>query len=248
MAIIEFDHVTKRFGGVTALGGLSFAIPEGGIFGFLGANGAGKTTSLRLMMDIFRPDDGKITILGTTPSRENAVNIGFLPEERGLYPRMTVQDNLTFFARLRGMTPADARKAGAPLLERLGLDGQARNPVKTLSKGNAQKLQVATVLIAAPKLLLLDEPFSGLDPLAQQELLDLLQEIAGQGTTIVFSTHVMAQAERLCQSLLLLARGRLLFQGSMQEALASASAAGRQSTLHDMFLHYVGQELRGDAA
>ena len=216
--VLRFDQVTKRFGDLTAVDGLSFAVPEGGIFGFLGGNGAGKTTSLRMALDILTPSSGRIEILGTEPSRENSAAIGFLPEERGLYRRMTVLDTIVYFGRLKRMEAAAARKAALALLERLELADRARTPIAKLSKGLAQKVQVATALINTPRLLLLDEPFSGLDPVNQGVLEDLVTEAARNGATVVFSTHVMQHAERLCDRLLLLARGRKVFEGTQDDA------------------------------
>jgi len=217
-AVISFDEVTKRFGDLTAVDALSFAVPEGGVFGFLGGNGAGKTTSLRMALDILLPSSGRIEIMGNPPSRENAAAIGFLPEERGLYRRMTVLDTIVYFGRLKRMEAAAARKAAMALLERLELADRAKTPIAKLSKGLAQKVQVATALVNAPKLLLLDEPFSGLDPVNQGVLEDLVTEAARNGATVVFSTHVMQHAERLCDRLLLLAKGRKAFEGTQDEA------------------------------
>jgi ABC-2 type transport system ATP-binding protein len=219
--VLSFDRVTKRFGDLTAVDDLSFAVPAGGIFGFLGGNGAGKTTSLRLALDILAPSGGRIEVLGARPSRENAAAIGFLPEERGLYRRMTALDTIVYFGRLKRMDAGAARKAAMRLLERLDLADRAKTPVAKLSKGLAQKVQVATALVNAPRLLLLDEPFSGLDPVNQSVLEELIVEAAGQGATIVFSTHVMQHAERLCDRLLLLARGRKVFDGTQDDARRS---------------------------
>ncbi len=216
--VIEFERVTKRFGNLTAVDDLSFAVPAGGIFGFLGGNGAGKTTSLRMALDILAPSSGRIEVLGARPSRENAAAIGFLPEERGLYRRMSVLDTIVYFGRLKRMDAGAARKAAMRLLERLDLADRAKTPVAKLSKGLAQKVQVATALVNAPRLLLLDEPFSGLDPVNQSVLEELIAEAARAGATIVFSTHVMQHAERLCDRLLLLARGHKAFEGTQDEA------------------------------
>jgi ABC-2 type transport system ATP-binding protein len=216
--IMRFEDVTKRFGQFTAIDGLSFAVSEGGVFGFLGGNGAGKTTSLRMALDILEPSAGKIEVMGVAPSRENAAAIGFLPEERGLYWRMTVLDTIVYFGRLKRMEPAAAKRAALELLERLDLADRAKAPISKLSKGLAQKVQVATALVNRPRLLLLDEPFSGLDPVNQSVLEELITEAARGGATVVFSTHVMQHAERLCDRLLLLAKGRKVFEGTQDEA------------------------------
>ena len=220
-SVLLLDNVTKRFGDFTAVDGLSFAVPEGGVFGFLGGNGAGKTTSLRMALDIIRPTTGRIEVLGAPPSRENAAKIGFLPEERGLYRLMSVLDTVIYFGRLKRMDGGAARQAAMGLLERLGLQDRAATPMSRLSKGLAQKVQLATALVNAPKLLLLDEPFSGLDPVNQGVLEDVIRDLARGGATVVFSTHVMQHAERLCDRLLLLARGRKVFEGSQAEAKAA---------------------------
>ena len=220
-SVLVLDDVTKRFGDFTAVDGLSFAVPEGGVFGFLGGNGAGKTTSLRMALDIIQPTSGRIEVMGSAPSRENAARIGFLPEERGLYRLMSVLDTVIYFGRLKRMGKGAARKAAMGLIERLGLQDRAATPVSKLSKGLAQKVQLATALVNSPRLLLLDEPFSGLDPVNQGVLEEVIRELATGGATVVFSTHVMQHAERLCDRLLLLARGRKVFEGTQDEARAA---------------------------
>jgi ABC-2 type transport system ATP-binding protein len=220
MAILKLDHVVKRFGDFTAVDGLSFEVPEGGIFGFLGGNGAGKTTSLRMALDIIRPTSGTIEILGRRPGRENAAEIGFLPEERGLYRRMTVIDTIVYFGRLKGLDVANAKKEAERLIERFGLGEWTKAVVEKLSKGMSQKVQVAAAMVNRPRLLILDEPFSGLDPVNQKVLEDLVLETAQAGSTVVFSTHIMQHAERLTNRLVLLARGRKVFEGTQEEARA----------------------------
>jgi ABC-2 type transport system ATP-binding protein len=220
MTAVALDGVVKKFGGFTAVDNLSFAVPEGGVFGFLGGNGAGKTTSVRMMLDILRPDAGRIAVLGRAPSRENASALGFLPEERGLYRLMTVMDTVVYFGRLKGMSAPDATRSAATLIERLGLSQWARTALDKLSKGMSQKVQLATALVNQPRLLILDEPFSGLDPVNQGVLEELVREAAEGGATVLFSTHVMQHAERLAGRLLLLARGRKVFEGTQEEARA----------------------------
>lgn len=220
MAILMLDHVVKRFGDFTAVDDLSFSVPEGGIFGFLGGNGAGKTTSLRMALDILRPTSGRIEILGKAPGRENASDIGFLPEERGLYRRMKVLETIVYFGQLKGMDAATASTEGKRLIERFGLGEWTKMTVDKLSKGMQQKVQVAAAMVNSPKLLILDEPFSGLDPVNQQVLEDLVLEMASKGTTVVFSTHVMQHAERMTDRLLLLSRGKKVFEGTQEEARA----------------------------
>ena len=212
--MLTFESVTKQFGDFTAVNDLSFAVPEGGIFGFLGGNGAGKTTSLRMALDILRPTSGQVEILGRAPTRENAGLLGFLPEERGLYRQMTVMETIVYFARLKGMGEWPARKGADHFIERFGLGQWKRTPIEKLSKGLSQKVQLAAALVNQPRLVLLDEPFSGLDPVNQSVLEEVILEMAGGGATIIFSTHIMQHAERLCGRLLLLSRGRKIFEGT----------------------------------
>jgi len=221
MGILKLDHVVKRFGDFTAVSDLSFDVPEGGIFGFLGGNGAGKTTSLRMALDIIRPTSGSIEILGRKPGRENAAQIGFLPEERGLYRRMTVLDTIVYFGQLKGMDLASAKKEAERLIERFGLSEWTKSMVEKLSKGMSQKVQVAAAMVNRPRLLILDEPFSGLDPVNQQVLEDLVLEMAEAGSTVVFSTHIMQHAERLTDRIVLLSRGRKVFEGTQEQARAT---------------------------
>jgi len=220
MTALSLDAVVKRFGDFTAVDHLSFSVPESGVFGFLGGNGAGKTTTVRMMLDILRPDSGRLEILGRAPSRANAAQIGFLPEERGLYRLMTVSDTVIYFGRLKGMTAADAGRSATALIERLGLGDWSKSTLDKLSKGMSQKVQLATALVNNPRLLILDEPFAGLDPVNQGVLEDLVREAAKGGATVIFSTHVMQHAERLSDRLLLLARGRKVFEGTQAEARA----------------------------
>jgi ABC-2 type transport system ATP-binding protein len=224
LSVLSLERVSKRFDQVIAVNDLSFSVEPGTVFGFLGGNGAGKTTSLRMVLDIIRPTSGKIEVLGREPGRANAPDIGFLPEERGLYRQMTALDTIAYFGRLKGMTAADAKREGAALLDRFGLAANAKQSVDKLSKGMAQKVQLATALVNKPRLLMLDEPFSGLDPVNQGLLEDEIRRVSAAGSTVVFSTHVMQHAERLCDKLLLLARGRKKFEGTLDEARAELPA------------------------
>lgn len=224
MSVLALDQVTKRFGDATAVDRLSFQVREGEVFGFLGGNGAGKTTSLRMVLDIIRPTAGRIEVLGGAPGRHRSHAIGFLPEERGLYRQMSALDTIVYFGRLKGMTARDARAEGRMLLDRFGLARGDKTTVDKLSKGMAQKVQLATALVNRPRLLMLDEPFSGLDPVNQGLLEDEIRRAAAAGATVVFSTHVMQHAERLCDRLLLLARGTKLFEGTQEEARARLPA------------------------
>ena len=221
MVALRLDTVVKRFGDFTAVNDLSFAVEPGEVFGFLGGNGAGKTTSLRMVLDILRPDRGSIDVLGKPPGRATSARLGFLPEERGLYRSMSAIDTIVYFARLKGMTAADARREGLVLLDRFGLGAFAKTTVDKLSKGMAQKVQLATSIVNKPDLLILDEPFSGLDPVNQGLLEDEIVGAAKGGAAVVFSTHVMQHAERLCDRLLFLAHGRKQFEGTQDGARAT---------------------------
>jgi ABC-2 type transport system ATP-binding protein len=218
MGVLELDHVVKRFGEFTAVNDLSFSVPEGAIFGFLGGNGAGKTTSLRMALDILRPTSGRIEVLGRAPGRENTNDLGFLPEERGLYARMTVLETIVYFAQLKGMTAHDGAAAARKLIDRFGLGEWTKSRIQKLSKGMQQKVQVAAAMVNAPRLLILDEPFSGLDPVNQSTLEEVVLDHARTGATVVFSTHVMQHAERLSTRLILLKRGVKVFEGTQEEA------------------------------
>jgi ABC-2 type transport system ATP-binding protein len=218
MKVLGLDHVTRCFGDCVAVNNLSFSIDEGEVVGFLGANGAGKTTTLRMILDILRPTSGTIDVLGGPPGREKASQIGFLPEERGLYREMTVSETVTYFGRLKGLSRSAARRAAAPLIDRFGLGPFSNRRVDRLSKGLAQKVQLATALVNTPKLLLLDEPFSGLDPVNQTVLQEEILAAARGGANILFSTHVMEHAERLCSRLIMLADGRKVFDGDQEQA------------------------------
>ena len=218
MDALRLDAVVKRFGDFTAVNDLSFAVAPGEVFGFLGGNGAGKTTSLRMVLDILRPDRGRIHVLGKPPGRGASARLGFLPEERGLYRTMTAIETIVYFGRLKGMATADARREGLVLLDRFGLGAFAKTTVDKLSKGMAQKVQLATAIVNKPELLILDEPFSGLDPVNQGLLEDEILNAAKGGAAVVFSTHVMQHAERLCDRLLFLAHGRKQFEGTQDGA------------------------------
>ena len=225
MAVLEVDALTKRFDEVVAVDNLSFAVQPGEIFGFLGGNGAGKTTTLRMVLDIIRPTSGRISVLGAAPDRRQAAAIGFLPEERGLYDNMTAIDTIVYFARLKQMDGGEARKHGMELLERFDLASRAKSKIGEMSKGMAQKVQLATALVNHPQLLMLDEPFSGLDPVNQGLLEEEILRASKRGAAVIFSTHVMQHAERLCDRLLLLRKGAKRFEGTLDEARAELPAA-----------------------
>lgn len=215
---VLLENISKRYGSFPAVDDLSFAVAPGEIYGFLGPNGAGKTTTLRMMLDIIKPSAGRLEILGSPSAIPVRAQIGYLPEERGLYKKMKAVDAISYFARLRGVPRVLARQRAMELLERFGLQDFARSKCEALSKGMAQKVQLLSTIAHEPELLILDEPFSGLDPINQQTLEDLIRDQRKAGRTIIFSTHVMQHAERLCDRFLILAHGQKRFEGAMREA------------------------------
>ncbi len=219
---LEFRNTAKAFAGKPAVRDLSFEVRAGEIFGFLGPNGAGKTTSLRMAIGVLQPDQGETRLFGAAPNQHNLRRVGFLPEERGLYKKMTAEAVIVFFARLKGMSRADALKKARALLDQYGLGDVAQKKLKTFSKGMAQKVQILASIAHGPELVILDEPFSGLDPVNQRTLESLVRGLADGGATVLFSTHVMEHAERLCDRILLLSRGRKVFEGPVGEALDAA--------------------------
>ena len=221
-AALSLKGVSKRYGAFQAVDGLSFDVAPGRIFGFLGPNGAGKTTTIRMALGLVEPTTGSVSILGAGDARQVRDRIGFLPEERGLYRRMTPVEAVVFFAGLKGVASSVAKKRGIAMLEAQGLGAAMNKPMKSLSKGMAQKVQLITALAHEPDLVILDEPFSGLDPVNQQSLETLIRDLAKRGATVIFSTHVMAHAERLCERVVLLAKGNKAFEGTVDEARAAA--------------------------
>jgi ABC-2 type transport system ATP-binding protein len=221
-AALRLEAVDKRYGAFDAVRDLTFEARAGRICGFLGPNGAGKTSTIRMILGLIEPSAGRITTLGSQDARKIRRRIGFLPEERGLYRRMTPIDAIVFFAGLKGVPGPEARRRAIAMLEAQGLGEAMRRPIKSLSKGMAQKVQLLSALAHEPDLVLLDEPFSGLDPANQQSLEAIIRDLAARGATVVFSTHVMQHAERLCDQVVLLARGRKVFDGGVDEARAAA--------------------------
>lgn len=219
---LKLEGVAKRYGGFEAVKDLSFEVERGSICGFLGPNGAGKTSTLRMVLGLTEPSEGRITVLGADDGRKVRNRIGFLPEERGLYRKMTPVDAIAYFAALKGVPLREGRRRAKELLAAQGLGDVMKRPMKTLSKGMAQKVQLLSSIAHDPELVLLDEPFSGLDPVNQQGLEAIIRGLATRGATVLFSTHVMQHAERLCEKVVLLARGRKVFEGTVAAARASA--------------------------
>lgn len=216
-ASLELRDVRKTFGDFAAVDGVSMAVPPGTIFGLLGPNGAGKTTTIRMVMDIIAPDSGEILLFGEPRQRKDLERIGYLPEERGLYRKMTVVEHLAFLGELHGLGRRDATERAGRWLERLELADRAKAKVEELSKGMQQKIQLAGTVLHEPEVVILDEPFSGLDPINQGLFKDVLAEFKAEGRTILFSTHVMEQAEKLCDHICLISKGRVVLQGQLAQ-------------------------------
>jgi ABC-2 type transport system ATP-binding protein len=212
---IELTGIRKCYGDFVAVDDLSLGISPGSIYGLLGPNGAGKSTTLRMLMDIIAPDDGQIRLFGRAREAGDHARIGYLPEERGLYQKMRVADHLLFLGELHGLKRATARPMIASWLERVGLADRATARVEELSKGMQQKVQLIGTVLHEPEILVLDEPFSGLDPINQGLFKDLLLEYRGRGRTILFSTHIMEQAEKLCDHICLISGGRTILDGNL---------------------------------
>lgn len=230
---VRVEHVTKRFAGHTAVNDLNLEVPAGGIFGLLGPNGAGKSTSIRMMMNIITPDEGKVTLFGVAGTgRDLSHRVGYLPEERGLYKKMKVLDHLIFLGEIRDLARAEARKRAVAWLDRLGLNDWVSHKVEDLSKGMQQKLQFIGALIHEPDLVILDEPFSGLDPVNAQVMKDVVVEIARSGRTVLFSTHQMDQAEKMCDRVAIIARGIKVLDGTLSEIKAEGGKRNVALTFH----------------
>ena len=215
---IEAKGLFKAFDGKTAVDGVDLAVPEGTIYGILGPNGAGKTTTLRMLLGIIDPDRGERRLLGHSDPLRAARQVGYLPEERGLYPSMKTRDVVAFMGALRGLPLAVGRARAEGVLRENGLGDYVDKPIRSLSKGMAQTVQLFGTIIHRPKLIVLDEPFSGLDAINQGRLEALIREEAAGGATVIFSTHVIAHAERLCERIAIIARGKVRFEGRVDEA------------------------------
>ncbi len=218
---LRVENVTKRFGDFTAVEDLSFEVRAGRVFGFLGPNGAGKTTTIRMIVGITAPDEGKIELFGKKVSSEIQNHIGYLPEERGLYKKMKVQDQLLYFAALKGISRKEADQRIDFWLDRMKLSEWKKKKTSDLSKGMSQKIQFVATVLHDPDLLILDEPFSGLDPVNVEFLIEVVAELKAQHKTIIFSTHLMETAERLCDDIILISKARKILSGSLREVKES---------------------------
>ena len=215
---VEATDLVKDFGDKRAVDGISLAVPAGSIFGLLGPNGAGKTTALRVLLGIIDPSSGTRRLLGHDRPLDAAAEVGYLPEERGLYPSMTAREAIAFMGALRGLPLKEGRRRADELLAGHGLGDWARKPIRNLSKGMAQTVQLLGTIVHRPRLIVLDEPFSGLDAINQAKLEELIRAEARDGVTVIFSTHVIAHAERLCERIAIIANGKIAFEGAVDEA------------------------------
>jgi len=215
--VLELHDVSRRYGEVVALDGVSFTVEQGEMRGLVGRNGAGKTTAMRIVLGLAEPDGGQVRLNGAAIDGAARRRIGYMPEERGLYPKMKVLEQLDFFGRLSGMTPADARSAATHWVERLGVADRAGDRVDELSLGNQQRVQLAAALVHQPDLLVLDEPFSGLDPVGVDVLSLVLREEAGRGAAVVFSSHQLELVETLCDAVTILDKGTVVADGGIRE-------------------------------
>jgi ABC-2 type transport system ATP-binding protein len=214
---ISLTDVTKRFGGVAAVDRLTLSVPTGSIYGFIGPNGSGKTTTLRMIMHILLPDEGRIEVLGSTDTAAARDQVSYLPEERGLYKKMTVRRLLRYYGRLKGKSLTEIDPAISEWTGRMELPGVLDRHIETLSKGMSQKVQFIAAVISKPSLLILDEPFSGLDPVNAQVLKDAVLEMRRRGSTVVFSTHDMGTAEKMCDRIFMIFRGRKVLDGTLHD-------------------------------
>ncbi len=220
--MLEIIDLAKRYGPVVALDGATFDAAPGRIVGFLGPNGAGKTTAMRCVFGLARPDRGEVRWEGALVDRDRRLRFGYMPEQRGLYPRMRVADQLSYFAQQHGMPGKAANAATGRWLERMGLGDRAKSKLEELSHGNQQRIQLATALVHDPELLVLDEPFSGLDPIGIATMTEVLRERAAAGVGVVFSSHQLDLVEDVCEDVVIIARGRIVAAGAI-DALKAAS-------------------------
>jgi ABC-2 type transport system ATP-binding protein len=219
--VLELRGLTRRYGEVVALDDLSFSVREGQMFGFVGPNGAGKTTAMRIVLGVLEPDAGEVRWRGHPVDAHTRQRMGYMPEERGLYQKMRVRDQLEYFARLHGLSPKDARDSTTYWTERLGVAERSGDRVEQLSLGNQQRVQLAAALVHGPELLVLDEPFSGLDPVGVDALAEILAEQTAGGVPVIFSSHQLSLVERLCEAVAIINRGRLVATGRVAELRAS---------------------------
>ena len=238
--MLEFDGLHKSFGANHVLDGVGFTVAPGSMFGFVGSNGAGKTTTMRIAMGLVRPDAGEVRWHGRALDPEARRRVGYMPEERGLYPKMKVGEQVTYFARLHGLGAAEAARASAEWVDRLGLGERRGDPVEKLSLGNQQRVQLAAALVSRPEVLILDEPFSGLDPIGVDSLAEALLDQCRRGVPVVFSSHQLELVERLCDSVGILARGRMVATGTVEELRRRETGRLLRVVVPDAGPHWAG--------
>lgn len=220
--MLSVQDLHKSFGDVRALDGCTFEVRRGHMLGFLGPNGAGKTTAMRIVFRLIKPDSGSVTWDGDPIRPDDLLRFGYMPEQRGLYPKMRALDQLAYFGRLHGLSKSDARESAGSWLERFGLGDRAMDPVEALSHGNQQRVQLAAALVPDPELLVLDEPFSGLDPIAVETMSDVLREQAESGKAVVFSSHQLDLVEDLCEQVAIINEGQIVVSGEVDRLKDSA--------------------------
>jgi ABC-2 type transport system ATP-binding protein len=244
---LRVSRLAKQYAGGRGVKDIAFTVQPGSVTGFIGVNGAGKSTTLKCIMGLTEPDHGEVRIFGEPASFETRQQLGFLPEERGLAPRDRARDVIAFHGRLKGLDRSDAYARADGLLERVGLESRRYARVGELSKGNAQRVQILCAIAHDPQLLILDEPFSGLDPMAQAEMRSLFDEHRARGGAILFSTHGMSVAERLCDHVVIISQGRTVFEGPVAEAAAHAPHGAYVTCSDDAGLLAVAEQLGGTA-
>ena len=238
--MLEFDGLHKSFGSDRVLDGVSFTVAPGSMFGFCGSNGAGKTTTMRIAMGLLRADAGEVRWRQRPLDQSSRRRVGYMPEERGLYPKMKVGEQVAYFARLHGLAPAAARRAAEEWTERLGLAARRGDAVEKLSLGNQQRVQLAAALVSRPEVLILDEPFSGLDPIGVDSLAEALLGQVRQGVPVIFSSHQLDLVERLCDSVGILARGRMVATGTVEELRRRGRGRLLRVVVPDAHPHWAG--------
>ncbi|HWC23134.1 MAG TPA: ATP-binding cassette domain-containing protein [Flexivirga sp.] len=232
--MLQIDRLTRRFGEVVAVDGVSFEVGDGQLVGFVGGNGAGKTTTMRMIMGVLAPSAGEVRWNDAPVTALDRREFGYMPEERGLYPKQPVLEQVAYLAQLHGVSARDARERGLELLDRFGLAGRAKDKLESLSLGNQQRVQIITAVIARPRMLVLDEPFSGLDPGAVDDMVGLLREFTAGGTPVLFSSHQLDLVERLCDRIVILANGRVVANGIADELRRSGPIRHRLVTGGDV--------------
>ena len=238
--MIQIDKVTRDFGKIQAVSGLSFSLGRGEIMGFLGTNGAGKTTTIKMLIGLIKPTSGSVRVMGGNPAEpEVRRKLGYMPEVANYYPYLTARELLAFYGGICGLDSAVIRRRSEELLARVGLDWAAKRPLKTYSKGMLQRVGIAQALLADPELLILDEPFTGLDPLARIHFRELMRELKEAGKSIFFSSHELGETELLCDRVAIMKAGRCVYQGAVKELAGTG-----ETNLERLFLKVLSEEVR----